>query len=263
MDLMRIKAELDLMLTTGDIDWDDFTKIHVRSIAKDAVTKRAKDYSGRKALAASSMALSGLMSKDFQEVYRESRKNSEAMSYYNYMLESLGFEGIKILPPVPKLTSFFGGNASVTMYTPVVEVIASISEEMYFSTIDVTTLAILRGCSIKHYERLAEKALKNIGKALEIARNVITAMSCSVSVYDDEVYADMVKTMGMERSGEKVQVKLSIDKSIRDKLREIKGSKRIGDLIENIIMEWIMRGNTRRGSGKGPSDDDGTDKGDI
>jgi hypothetical protein len=134
---------------------------------------------------------------------------------------------------------------------------------MYFSTIDVTTLAILRGCSIKHYERLAEKALKNIGKALEIARNVITAMSCSVSVYDDEVYDDMVKTMGMEKSGEKVTVKLSIDKSIRDKLREIKGSKRIGDLIENIIMEWIMRGNTERGSGKGPSDDDGTDKGDI
>jgi hypothetical protein len=88
-------------------------------------------------------------------------------------------------------------------------------------------------------------------------------MSCSVSVYDDEVYADMVKTMGMERSGEKVQVKLSIDKSIRDKLREIKGSKRIGDLIENIIMEWIMRGNTKCGSGKGPYDDDGTDKGDI
>jgi hypothetical protein len=260
---MRIKAELDLMLTTGDIDWDDFTKVHVRSIAKDAVAKRAKDYSGKKALAASSMALSGLMSKDFQEVYRESRKNSEAISYYNYMLESLGFEGIKILPPVPKLTSFFGGNASITMYTPVVEVIAGISEEMYFSTIDVTTLAILRGCSIKHYERLAEKALKNIGKALEIARNVITAMSSSVSVYDDEVYADMVKTMGIEKSGEKVRITLSIDKAIRDKLREIKGSRKIVDLVENIIMEWMMRSNTKRGNGKVPSDGGGTNKVDI
>ena len=263
MDLMRIKAELDLMLATGDIDWDDFTKVHVRSIAKDAVVKRAKDYSGRKALAASNMALSGLMSRDFQEVYRESRKNSEAISYYNYMLESLGFEGIKILPPVPKLTSFFGGNASVTMYTPVVEVIASISEEMYFSTIDVTTLAILRGCSIKHYERLAEKALKNIGKALEIARNVITAMSSSVSVYDDEVYADMVKTMGIEKSGEKVRITLSIDRTIRDKLREIKGSRKIVDLVENIIMEWMMRGNTKRGNGKVHYDGGGTDKVDI
>ena len=259
MDLMRIKAELDLMLTTGDIDWDDFTKVHVRSIAKDAVTKRAKDYSGRKALAASSMALSGLMSRDFQEVYRESRKNSEAISYYNYMLESLGFEGIKILPPVPKLTSFFGGNASITMYTPVVEVIASISEEMYFSTIDVTTLAILRGCSIKHYERLAEKALKNIGKALEIARNVITAMSSSVSVYDDEVYADMMKTMGIEKSGEKVSVEIRIDKAVRDRLREIKGSNRIGDLVENIIMEWIMRGNTKQKDRTPASDDEGSD----
>jgi len=263
VDLMKIKAELDLMLTTGDIDWDDFTKVHVRSIAKDAVVKRAREYGGRKALAASNMALSGLMSKDFQKVYRESRKNSEAISYYNYMLESLGFEGIKILPPVPKLTSFFGGNAVVTMYTPVVEVIASVSEEMYFSTIDVTTLAVLRGCSIKHYERLAEKALKNIGKALEIARNVITAMSSSVSVYDDEVYADMVRTMGIEKSGEKVVTKVHIDRAIRDKLREIKGSNRIGDLIENIIMEWMMRGNTKRESGKGPSDDDGTDKVDL
>jgi len=243
VDLMRIKAELDLMATTGEIDWNRFVKVRVRSIAKDAVRKRTREY-GNKGLAASYMALSGMMSRDFQNVYIIGRKNSEAMSYYNYMLEKLGFSGVSLAPPIPKLTQFFGSSSSVWLYEPISNELASMADDMYMSFVDLSTLAILRGCSLKEYERISEDALKAIDKSLNISRSVITAMSSCVSRYDDELYEDMVKTMGIVRSGEKVDLELRIDRSIRDRLREVKGSKRVSDLVENIIIEWMMRGNT-------------------
>jgi hypothetical protein len=252
---MKIKAELDLMCTTGEIDWDKFSKVHVRSIAKDAVRKRSREY-GNKGIAASYMALSGIMSRDFQNVYIIGRKNSEAMSYYNYMLEQLGFSGIRIAPPIPKLTQFFGGTSSVWLYRPLLNELANMADEMYMSLADLSTLAILRGCSLKEYEKMAENALAAIDKSLSISRSVITAMSSCISRYDDELYEDMVKTMGIVKSGEKVRVDICIDKYVRDKLREFKGSKRISDLIENIITEWMMRGNTSRGH-----DNEGTNSG--
>jgi histone H3/H4 len=241
---MKIKAELDLMSTTGEIDWDRFVKVRVRSIAKDAVRKRTKEY-GNKGLAASYMALSGMMSRDFQNVYVIGRKNSEAMSYYNYMLEKLGFSGVSLAPPIPKLTQFFGSISSVRLYEPVSNELASMADDMYMSFADLSTLAILRGCSLKEYERIAEDALKTIDKSMNISRSVITAMSSCVSRYDDELYEDMVKTMGIVRSGEKVIIKVCVDRSVRDRLREFKGSNRVSDLVENIIIEWMMRSNTR------------------
>jgi hypothetical protein len=243
---MKIKAELDLMSATGEVDWDRFVKVRVRSVAKDAVRKRAKEY-GNKGLAASYMALSGMMSRDFRNVYIIGRKNSEAMSYYNYMLEKLGFSGVSLAPPIPKLTQFFGGSSSVRLYEPVSNELANMADDMYMSFADLSTLAILCGCSLKEYERMAEDALKVIDKSLDISRSVITAMSSCVSRYDDGLYEDMIKTMGIVRSGEKVELKLHIDRSIRDKLREVKGSNRISDLVENIIIEWMMRGNTSGG----------------
>jgi hypothetical protein len=72
-------------------------------------------------------------------------------------------------------------------------------------------------------------------------------MSSCVSRYDEELYEDMVKTMGIAKSGEKVRVDICIDRSVRDRLREVKGSKRISDIVENIIIEWMMRGNTSIG----------------
>jgi len=243
---MMIKAELDLMSTTGEIDWDRFVKVRVRSIARDAVRKRAKEY-GNRGLAASYMALSGMMSRDFQNVYITGRKNSEAMSYYNYMLEKLGFSGVSLAPPIPKLTQFFGGISSVRLYEPVSSELANMADDMYMSLADLSTLAILCGCSLKEYERIAVDALKTIDRSLNISRSVITAMSSCVSRYDDELYEDMVKTMGIVRSGEKVELKIHIDRSVRDRLRDVKGSKRVSDLVENIIIEWMMRGNTSGG----------------
>jgi hypothetical protein len=259
---MMIKAELDLMSTTGKIDWDRFVKVRVRSIAKDAVRKRTKEY-GNKGLAASYMALSGMMSKDFQNVYVIGRKNSEAMSYYNYMLEKLGFSGVRIAPPIPKLTQFFGDTSTVWLYEPISGELASMADDMYMSLADLSTLAILCGCSLKEYERIAGDALKAIDKSLNISRSVITAMSSCVSRYDDGLYEDMVKTMGIVRSGEKVKIRVCIDKSVRDRLREFKGSNRIGDLVENIIIEWMMRGNTRESHDNEDESDTFSEENDI
>lgn len=251
-NLSQIRAELDVIFNSSDVDWDkEFVTVKVYKDARNAADRESVRYRGSKSFAASYMLLDGLCDERFRELYNKTYNKSRISELAEIVQGLASSKGLPVsnMASESVVSSVMSRKTSIVrVYRRVYDVARSMAEDMEIQVRDLVSLLILGGSSYEEYKEIYDNAIERLSVAQILEYEGMLAI---VSAYVNAKGSDILKERLMKilkvKEGElkKRWEIYNVDTVVIEMVRKVAKieKRRVADIIRDAVVSrygWIF-----------------------
>ena len=251
-NLSQIRAELDVIFNSSDVDWDkEFVTVKVYKDARNATDRESVRYRGSKSFAASYMLLDGLCDEKFRELYNKTYNKSRISELAEIVQGLASSKGLPVsnMASESVVSSVMSRKTSIVrVYRRVYDVARSMAEDMEIQVRDLVSLLILGGSSYEEYKEIYDNAIERLSVAQILEyEGMLAIVSAYVNAKGSDILKERlmkilkVKEGELKKRWEIYNVDIVVIEMVR-KVAKIE-KRRVADIIRDAVVSrygWIF-----------------------
>jgi len=243
--LSEIKAELDVVVESGEIDWErDFVVARVYDVAYDAVDVESSRYGGSKSIAASYMLINGLCDERFKELYKKTYRMHDLSKVATLVIEHLNNRGVELgvsrvdyrLPGVPVRKG-----SSLRIFRKLYIFTEELANQMLIDTSYLISVLILSGSTKDVYREMFEEIMEKMSTAQIVNYKVMQALAASFAEIGGKSSVKELMSRVCKVDSETVWWGIKgVKRGVRElakKVAKMEG-KRVAEVVEEAVVGW-------------------------